>query len=749
VKGEATYRYLQLERTWPRFVELAGLEVGELGELRLARLPTLAEAVTDPLPPVPGLDGPVGIGVDRSGNLYIADPTTHRIIRVDGCDGSAAPLPCLTGPGSDPGTLNGPRGVLVGPRDTLYIADSGNHRVLLIDIASGQTRDIWGMPRGRPIASDAPGGFIQPWDLAADSHHAIYVADPGHEGPLGWTGGRVQKFDVRGRVDRQFWERMQAQPERPRAPASVAVALLVPGDRNAERLLVLDRQPPRVLVYHLDGTYDVHASAQWAQAVGARSVPTAIASSGGALYVADASRSRVLVFDLSGHFLGATRGAAGAASGLGIDCQGRLLAHPGAGGAVQRSLGTDSHAECGTFLAGPFAAPSDPTRWQRVQIEHDPLPDGARLRLFTLTSKQYDDAAGGRPTLPLDCTGAIANNVVFEETQEPTPIDMWRAAPWNATDILALNAPAQYLWIAGLLLSDGTATATLRQMRLTHDEDGWLPFLPAIYSRTESSRLFLERLLAAFESMLDAEEQLIDDLPRLFDPCGAPDAAPHPSWLEWLSGWIDAMLRETWDDAVRRRVVAEAFAMHGKRGTLESLRRLVALNSGATPIIEELGIDGTWALGASSTLGVDTWLASAAPQGAVLASTALVDRSRLLPDEQYGAAARDDVAHRFAVQIYAAELAGSEDLDRVRQVIDREKPAHTTYHLCAIEPRMRVGRQARVGIDTIVGGPPAAAVMGRPLHLGMDTVLAAGPGRGSERAALGTGARVGVDAALA
>ena len=39
----------------------------------------------------------------------------------------------------------------------------------------------------------------------------------------------------------------------------------------------------------------------------------------------------------------------------------------------------------------------------------------------------------------------------------------------------------------------------------------------------------------------------------------------------------------------------------------------------------------------------------------------------------------------------------------VARVVDREKPAHTTYHLCQFEPRMRVGFQARVGIDAIVG----------------------------------------------
>ena len=46
-------------------------------------------------------------------------------------------------------------------------------------------------------------------------------------------------------------------------------------------------------------------------------------------------------------------------------------------------------------------------------------------------------------------------------------------------------------------------------------------------------------------------------------------------------------------------------------------------------------------------------------------------------------------------------------------IIEEEMPAHTTYHLCLIEPRLRVGYQARLGIDTIVAGPSPASRLGQ------------------------------------
>ncbi|HSU95132.1 MAG TPA: hypothetical protein VLI43_15600, partial [Gemmatimonadaceae bacterium] len=103
-----SYRYLALERRWP-LVLASGIEVDAGGTLTLARVPALGDVLTDPLPPVPGLGGPVGIGVDECGTLYIADAARNTILRVDSCDGQVTPLPCLSGPGKEPGQLDTPR----------------------------------------------------------------------------------------------------------------------------------------------------------------------------------------------------------------------------------------------------------------------------------------------------------------------------------------------------------------------------------------------------------------------------------------------------------------------------------------------------------------------------------------------------------------------------------------------------------------------------------------------------------------
>jgi phage tail-like protein len=308
---------------------------------------------------------------------------------------------------------------------------------------------------------------------------------------------------------------------------------------------------------------------------------------------------------------------------------------------------------------------------------------------------------------------------------DPAAFDTWRIAPAGATDFLCLNTPGRYLWIAGRLEGDGFASPVIRQMQLGFDQAGWLQHLPALFTRNAVAQRFLERFLALFEGVLDAEDDLLRELPGYLDPWATPDEAPRPTWLEWLAGWVDARLNETASSGERREIVARAFREHARRGTVASLRRLVARATGVTPVIDELGLPGAWALG-ETALGLESALAPAAAQPAVVNRTAILDASSLLPDEDIGTAAFEPFAHRFTVLIATHQLRRRTTLDHVGLVLDREKPAHTSYHLCAFGAKARVGVAARVGMDAIVAGPSPPSRLGEDATLGAGTTLAGG-----------------------
>jgi phage tail-like protein len=724
MSADPGFRYLNLNNDWTQMQLQAGVVQRSDGAITLAPVPQVEAAVAELLPPAIELTGAASLDADAQGNLYFADPTRHQIWRWDVCTGESAPLPCFGGEGSLPGQLRVPRGVLVSQR-SLYVADSGNHRIQIIDLHSLQLRDIVGQPDpyALPQASDLPGRFNEPWDLVADQAGDIYVLD--------WGNRRVQKFTAHGRLIPQFGQAVGSTPTVPQQPRYLAIARF----DAQERLLVLDirqdavsNQPRgKLLVYQLDGVYDATRTDQWQSSFSIEQ-PTGLVATADMLYVGEGDR--ILAFDLQGHLIGAARGYRGAIAGLSVDRQGRVLVHPGSGGAVMRLIPAQAYSEAGSFLAGPFSinpAAQPPTHWHRLVALADPLALGAHLQFFTYTSFSPDSPDAAAPQL--DALGP----------GEQVAAGIWWAAPLDSLDLLVLHQPAPYLWIKGVLRGDGTVSPVLHQMRLEHNPTTLSRHLPAIYRRGGAEQVFLERFLALFQSELDAAADLTNRLPQLFDAQAAPDRFPD-DWLDWLAGWLAFDLDETWTSAQRRQALSEAFALYSQRGTAAGLRHLIRLYTQATAFVAEPARAASlWSLG-ESALGFTTMLVPADAQGAVVGTTAVVNQSHLIAEANYGAPLFEDIAHSFCVQVYAADLPNPAAMQRVQQMLEQEKPAHTTYHLCPIEARMRVGLQARLGVDAIVGAPPPDLVLHATQQLGIDTVLAAPDQTGSR---LGQNARLG------
>ena len=132
-------------------------------------------------------------------------------------------------------------------------------------------------------------------------------------------------------------------------------------------------------------------------------------------------------------------------------------------------------------------------------------------------------------------------------------------------------------------------------------------------------------------------------------------------------------------------------------------------------------------------------LAPAHPQGAVIGATATLDQSHLISNEEFGVPLFQDVAFQFNVQVHKLQVKCAGSLERIHAVLEREKPAHVMYHLCILEPRMRVGFQARVGIDSIVGGSPASFRLSGKAGVPQNVVL-----DGSYTSRIGEESRVGM-----
>lgn len=671
---DATFRYLNRAGRWLDF-RLHGLEIDADGTLRLASLP-LAGALPPDLATLPPSGGLAGVAAVPGGDVFTTDPETHRLFAVDGCDGTGRVVACLTGQGAGPDELDTPRGLLYHRlRDLLLVADSGNYRIKAYALPELQLVEIWGRH----------GELDRPCSLAGDRAGNVYVADVGNR--------RVQKLDRFGRVLPGFWDELGAAGDR--TPAEVAVAEAA----DATVVFVLDADG-HVDVLDADG----HSGARWDSGAGAPVGLAAGATSvylGDNRYLGDDQQRRLLVFGHHGFAVGAAFGWAGPVAAVALDGRGGLLVHLGGARAPLRLDATGAYRTSGLLWGGPFPYPSAQREQSHLlRAAGPPLEPGAHLRLFVCA--RTDDTAP-----PVD-----------PAADDPFADDCWRRLPIaaDAFETQFAGQPLDRVWVAARFDGEGRTSPAISQIRLDFDHEPWLRYLPALYGREPESSEFLARWLTLFESAFDGVHAGIERLPALFDP-----AATDARLLPWLAGWLAAELPDWWDEARKRRAIAAAFASFARRGTARGLTASLRAWAGVDAVVEEPvaqtnwwalpGEEATDAEAGLSLLGWSTVLAAGEPAGAVAGTSAVLDGSWLTPQEDYATALFTDVAHQFTVRVYRGGRYSEPAVAAARALLEREAPAHTSHHLCVVEPRMRVGIQARVGIDAVVAGPEAGTAL--------------------------------------
>ena len=169
-------------------------------------------------------------------------------------------------------------------------------------------------------------------------------------------------------------------------------------------------------------------------------------------------------------------------------------------------------------------------------------------------------------------------------------------------------------------------------------QSGYLKYLPAFYSGDE----FMGRFLMIFENILTPIERMVDHIELYLDPRMMPE-----DFLPWIASWLDLVLDENWPVDKRRRLVNSAVELYRWRGTRRGLSEYLSVYTGVEPVITEylggIRLDGQARLGNNTILGE----------------------------------ARD---HCFSVTLELADMAAI-DVERVKAIIEAEKPAHTAYIL--------------------------------------------------------------------
>jgi phage tail-like protein len=291
------------------------------------------------------------------------------------------------------------------------------------------------------------------------------------------------------------------------------------------------------------------------------------------------------------------------------------------------------------------------------------------------------------------------------------------------------------------LQADGYTSPVVRAMRAHYPRESSISHLPEVYAGDDEGRWFLERFLSIVDSEWGEVGRLIGELPGDYDP----DSVPAGERLDFLAGWLGLKLEASWDGGQRRRLLRAAPDLIPRRGTpdgvegplrvyLENITGLDLAGSGWPRVVEGFRERSRLLLGA----GPAAPLWSPAVVGRLqVGRYARAGEARMVSTGDPQHDLFHEHAHRFGVFVPAAWVKTDEHEQLIRRAVEAEKPAHTRYDLCLVEPRLRVGVQCTVGVNTVVGTAPRARLACEdPLlpqslpprgRIGFDTVLACAP----------------------
>ena len=210
-----------------------------------------------------------GVAVDRASNILIVDQGNHRIQKFT-ADGKF--IASVGSYGHKPLQFCYPTGIGVSPSEKVYICEEYNHRVQILN--PDLTFSI-----GFGSEGSGDGQFQYPQDIAFDSRGNVYVADGGNN--------RIQVFTEDGRFLRKFGKKGRGDGVLDR-PASVAID-------SDDVVCVTDANNHRISLFTSEGHF-LRSFGTQGKGPGQFNDPRGIAvDKDGLVYVCDGANNRLQI----------------------------------------------------------------------------------------------------------------------------------------------------------------------------------------------------------------------------------------------------------------------------------------------------------------------------------------------------------------------------------------------------------------------------------------------------------------------
>jgi phage tail-like protein len=674
---DPTWMILRGRDGWPTAKGWSSLAVSPLDcALVLPSLPGGSSALADPSGRFGGLVLPPNVAEGPDRTVWLLDLARGKLRRFDDCACVFVDAPCVAGLGHGARQLLAPVALAVRGRDLLVLdggAGPALGRVLVFTSRGFALRSVLAPP------ADATPNPWKPSAIAVAPDERTFVADI--------ANGALHVFD-RGGAWRAAWLGF-----------------------GAVSALAIDRFG-RLYTYVQGDTFVSVWSAEGATIGQASSIDE----------VRDCFAAPTLASDASGRV-----NLTGRCAGAGwFDAAGQPSA--------ARPATPPAYAASGVWLSTALDSGIGRCQWHRIDPKAR-TPKGTTLAVQTFTSEVEQ---------PIDMIASL-------------PSTAWTAVPLGAEpeEALILSPQGRYLWLRVTLSGNMQTTPRLDELLIEYPRISLRRYLPARFAPDPVSADFTDRLLGVFDRGFRSVETQIDRQANLFDPRSAPAAAKAagtPDMLSWLAGWIGVVFDRSWPVAKRRSYLMRAAKLYPCRGTLPGLRSALLLY---------LGLDSMAPVRSAATCApkcappppawrppqlilehwkIRRWLFlgdGRLGDAAVLWGETIMGRSQLGDTAQLGATRLDTSraattdpfnaeAYAFTVFVPGGVARSAAAKASAQRLVDHQKPAWSQAKLRFVLPRMRIGIQASIGFDSVVGCWPEGVLLDEA-RLGRASVLSAAP----------------------
>jgi phage tail-like protein len=346
----------------------------------------------------------------------------------------------------------------------------------------------------------------------------------------------------------------------------------------------------------------------------------------------------------------------------------------------------------------------DDCRWHRIVVDADEAPQ-ARWSVDVISLAE-------RPATEL------------------LPDDQWstEVVQSGSNDGLVRDQPpGRYLRLRVALDGAGTTSARVRRVTLHAGRATSLDHLPAVYRADDDAADFTERFLAVFDAAIADVDEVIEHAPLLLIADALPDGQ-LPALARLLGIDVDPGLTP----AELRRLLHHLPDYAPRAGTPAALSTLLQKVFRVTAAVEEHGAARPWAglpaRSPGSSVGRD--LAGSRPQpgpsptlgafrlygkarAAVILGSSRLGSAPLRADVDTAAEAGASGAHRCTIHVEPGPHTNDVNTRAaIERLIRWAVPAHVSTSAHFPRAGITLARSLRVGIDTVVLDPPAAALAG-------------------------------------